>query len=61
MFILITLSSCTKEYTCECVVAIGGITTQSEIEARTKTKAKSLCDENDTELLGVVVAECEII
>ena len=58
---LFVLSSCSKEYTCECITIIGGITTQTTIEASSKAKAKSECDESDTELLGVPVVDCELI
>jgi len=58
---LFVLSSCSKEYTCECTTVLGDITTESIIEASTKAKARTLCDENDAELLGIVIADCEII
>ena len=60
MFTIITLSSCTKEYTCECVTVIGGLTTESIIESKTKADARAICEENE-ELLGITIAECEII
>jgi len=61
VFALFTLTSCSKEYTCECTTVVGDVTTESIIEASSKAKAKSLCDENDLELLGIVIADCEII
>ena len=61
LMLIFTLASCSKEYICECTTVIGDVKTESIIEAGTKAKAKSLCDENDLELLGIAIADCEII
>ncbi len=61
IFTVFTLSSCSKEYTCECVSVVGGIATKIIIEETSRAKAKSECNESDTELLGVAVIDCELI
>lgn len=61
IFTLFLLSSCSKEYICECTTIVGGVTTQSTIEEATKSAAKNTCDEGDAEILGIPITDCEII
>lgn len=43
-FVAITFASCKKDYTCECSVTVGGITTSASTTIKdTKKKAKDAC------------------
>jgi hypothetical protein len=63
VFALIALTSCKKDYTCECTVYANGVEigSGSETIKDTKSKAADACDEGDSsdDLLGFST-ECEI-
>ena len=57
---LLTLASCSKDWTCKCTVSgsLGSGTTSSTITG-TKNEAKAACDEGDTANL-IDTFDCEI-
>ena len=57
---LLTLASCSKDWTCKCTVSgsLGSGTTSSTITG-TKNEAKTACDEGDASTSGVT-QDCEI-
>ncbi len=57
LIFVVALSSCKKEYTCKCTV--NGIAAGSSTIKDTKSKAKSKCDEGDSNVLGIVT-DCEL-
>ena len=68
-FVALSLSSCKKEWTCECTVSstYAGTTTTETVSGKTdkmsKKDAKDKCNEGDSsyDLLGVKVSsDCEI-
>ncbi len=63
VFALIALTSCKKDYTCECKGYVDGLYLGSESTTinDTKSKAADACDEGDSsdDLLGFST-ECEI-
>ena len=63
VFALIALTSCKKDYTCECKVYANGVEigSGSETIKDTKSKAADACDEGDRsdDVFGFLT-ECEI-
>ncbi|MDX2361099.1 MAG: hypothetical protein QNK23_09850 [Crocinitomicaceae bacterium] len=55
---IVALSSCTKDYTCECRIAgsVSGTTTITD----TKSNAKDSCDDGDITIFGIS-QDCEIL
>jgi hypothetical protein len=65
VFALIALTSCKKDYTCECTVSIDGevLASESNTINDTKSKAADACDEgdeSDSSTGYVIKQECEI-
>jgi len=58
---LVTLSSCSKEHTCECTTSNfgGGQTTTKTVITDSKKKAQEECDKMDSQSTGTTT-ECEI-
>ena len=65
VFALVALTSCKKDYTCECSLYIDGdfYASESTTIKDTKSKAKSACNEgDDSEDIGgyIYATDCEI-
>ncbi|PBQ34240.1 hypothetical protein CNR22_21520 [Sphingobacteriaceae bacterium] len=60
LFLIIALSNCKKDYTCQCRNP-GGITATYKF-TETKTKAKSICDKHNDEENSIPWSEsyCEL-
>jgi hypothetical protein len=59
-FGVLALSSCKKDYTCECKTTVGSLTSTSTSTINGKKKdAKEACDKKDSSITGASVA-CEI-
>ena len=63
LFALLSLTSCKKDYTCECTSYLSGVkvTSESTTITDTESKADEACDKGDyaEDILGISV-DCEI-
>jgi len=63
---IFAFSSCSKDYTCECVTTMTGVdpvSSEATAEFSSKSDAEEWCDEGDMEIdiLGIITKiECEI-
>lgn len=60
-FAVLALSSCKKDYTCECTVTSGGLSVTSTTTINdTKKNATTTCENGSSSVAGISTTTCKI-